>query len=660
MKCGPRIALTTTYTPTQPAQTTRDVRRRPPPPPPPSAFSIADDAAGRFVCKYRKQAVPLPAFTQFINGILSRGKDTSEQAKRPAVLLRSAAPHPRTVLQHRLQPDAVPDSALQLAGLPIGADQIDQLIRIYSGCHLEEDARKRLESIFEEVQFIRDADQLKLGFARSLLELEKIRLENCPFDELTVDKLLRIFRMGGMTELGKADFFKLLETRSFTGSAEAHAELHREEGLPRTHAPWTFFVRINGRGSLATSMIDDLLEMEKVGSVAGKIHVVALVTSDEEGGSESRSGFRLLHVTRGAAGARQVTSSAIPVGADSPLAVHSRRGRANVHDPVFLRAAIEHVKREFPSDHLLVNLWGHNSRAGTLAGAEGCEGRVLHPEEWEVAFGDLGIDILASDACRMGTYENALEASRCGVGYYLASQDLVLGDGWRYDTVLHRATRAISSGEGLSPKKFSQIISDHFVELGDIYRSFAAVELESLHVVQEKIDRLASAILDQGGLKHGSVLRKIWDTPRPAELTDLSDLVDLSDLADLGDLAYLFARGTRQGPIYDAAIELMWSLESRCHHRWRSFDAKPEDMKTGLNIYAPASSVSALYAAADADWCKGRWSELLATIDDAPAPNNAGDAPHQGHERSQTSMSPGQLIEEPSHRANPHGLVPRH
>lgn len=584
----------------------RDVRRRPPPPPPPSAFRIADDDAGRFVCKYRKQIVPLPAFTQFLNQILSRGKDVSEQPKSPAVLLRSAAPHPRTVLQHRIQPDAAPEGALQLAEQAIGADQLDALIRIYGGCQLEEGARKRLESIFEEVQFTRHADKLKLGFARSLLEVEKVRLENCPFDEHTVDELLRIFRMGGMTETGKADFFKLVETYSFTGSAEAHAELHRDDGLPRTHAPWTFFVRINGRGSLARFMTEDLLEMEKVGSVAGKIHVVALVTSNDEGGSESRSGFRLLHITRGATGKMEISSSATAIGADSPLAVHARRGHANVYDPVFLRAAIEHVKKEFPSDHLLVNLWGHGAEVDTVAEADDYQGRVLHPQEWAAAFGGLGIDILASDACSMGTYENALEAARCGIGYYLASQDPVLGDGWRYDTALRRATRAISSAQGLSPRQFSEIISNHFVELGEIYQNFAAVELQSLHVVQEKIDRLASAILDEGGLKYGSAMRKIWGAS--------SD-----EFTDLADLACRFAQATEQGPIYDAAIELLWALESRCHHRWRTFGDSTDEMKTGLNVYAPSSKPSAVYGAADADWCKGRWSELLATIDDPRA-----------------------------------------
>src|SRR5512147_1602832 len=63
----------------------------------------------------------------------------------------------------------------------------------------------------------------------------------------------------------------------------------RTQDIPRT--PWNFFVYLNGDNNLEPDAKDDLNEMEKLGSMPGKMNVFALVDGAGRAGKPDSNGW---------------------------------------------------------------------------------------------------------------------------------------------------------------------------------------------------------------------------------------------------------------------------------------------------------------------------------------------------------------------------------
>jgi hypothetical protein len=564
------------------------------------------DPIDQFVEDLRDGWVMPDRMSKVLNLILSHGAIEHDRWNGAGSLMKKLPPPPRTVFDHRLKRPEVPFALIE-DGYPLTENQLRQLMTVYGKCEHRPEARRRLEAVLARIKLGKTAESDKRRYAEMVLQSEKQRLRLTAIDESTVDKLARIFRMGGLTAESKRSFLELLSKQSISGAAKLIADKLKAEAVVGEHAAWTFFVHINAHGSLGVEALLDLEEMELIGSIPGKINVVALVSSDDVGRTEeTRAGIRLLHLCKGPGRGLQLVSNECAIDPHSPLAKYLNHpdASADMRDPLLLRAAIEHVKKEFPSDHLLVNLWGHEANAARDSSAPAREGGILPQDKWKTAFEGLGVDVLACDACCMGTFESALAAERAGIGHYLGSQFIVDGEGWRYDTVLSRAEERIDGENNLSPREFSRLITDHFVELRGSYVNFSAVKLETFRAVKNKLDNLAKIMVEAGGLTENCELGTCWNEalrPRP-------------DFVDIGDLALQIARRSK-GQLREAALELLFALDGACYQR-RNPDEPEEELKrtTGLSVYAPREEISPHYQKKDAAWCNGPWMALLATL----------------------------------------------
>jgi hypothetical protein len=586
------------------------------------------------IAPFRRWPMDQDGMSRLLTFILSRGAIETEAWSGAGAALDALPPTSRTVLQQRLRTTRETTSITRATvegDHPLAEDQLRDLLLVYGGTELGPDARRRIEALLGHVQLVGPhAERDKRRAAEFVLRVEKRRLGAIPIEASTVDKVARIFRLGGMRAEGKAALFELLEKESLTGAARVALDALRSEDAAGTHAPWTFFVHIDGHGTLESNALQDVLEMERIGSIAGEIHVLALVSSPAAHESEWRSGIRLLHVCRGDGAGGAFRSQECAVDPGSALAAYLRDPGANVDmsDPRLLHAALAYVRQEFPCDHMLVNLWGHGRHVGSR---ESGEGQIIHPNAWSEALGGIGVDVLACDACGMSDYESALAAERAGVKYYLASQDPVPAEGWRYDTVLSRASQAIRSKEGLSPEKFSDVVGEHFIELGDGYPAFTSVRLDTLSEVGAKLSAFAETMVEAGGLTQNPALRDCWD----------ASILPGAQAVDVGDLAFRVGRRFA-GPLRQAAIALLSALDASCRLREpiepgraevesaylfeRSgpgernliamYPIREPGLKTGLSIYAPSASMFEGYLDRSPPWAKGAWIALLRTLDE--------------------------------------------
>lgn len=139
-------------------------------------------------------------------------------------------------------------------------------------------------------------------------------------------------------------------------------------------ADWTCFVNLNADNSLESYGRTDLNEMETVGSLAGKMNVIALVDGGTQKGNGWTTGTRLMWVTKDSS-TGTISSKEITVDPNSDLGklLAAGKGELDTGNPAVLHAAMDYVQRNIPSQHFMLDLWDHGNdwRGALRAVAEG-------------------------------------------------------------------------------------------------------------------------------------------------------------------------------------------------------------------------------------------------------------------------------------------------
>lgn len=564
--------------------------------------------------------------TKLYTFILSNGRRESKTWTDMNTLLEGVRPSPLRALellfggspplpeQRRSQRPALPAATIE-GRHALDDTQLRALVDTY-GSELAPDAERRLESIFSRVSINSNAEDRKLRLAKRLLVHEQKRARGGPLDADAERRLSTIFRIGGLTEQSRDHLQTLLKNE----------RLLEREPVSRQPADWTYFVHLEARSSLARDAVDDVQEMERVGSVPGELNVVALVTSNNnylENNDQWRSGTRLLHIRKDEKDPQQIVSVEKTIAPDSALGkliAASPDGTLDPADPAVVRAAIEYVKSEFPSKHLAVDIWGHGTHTGL---GESPEGYVVHPRDLTRALSGLNVDLVAFDSCDMGTYEAASATASAGAKRFVASQYPVVGEGFSYDRLLNRASQLtrdarVMSGEELGKELVDQYIQDATAKQRRPIESMASVDLTRFPRLREKVDQLARAMIAGGGLAVNSPIAESFSKARRPRAEEI----------DLGDLARVL-RERHPGPIADAAKALETELASSTYVRSVEHyastrrrpargvaifaDPEPQGPITALSIYAPPHFVEAYVRPASA-FSTGAWVELLKTL----------------------------------------------
>src|SRR5436190_641483 len=204
------------------------------------------------------------------------------------------------------------------------------------------------------------------------------------------------------------------------------------------HKPWTFLVYMAAANDLNTYALYDLQEMMKVGSNS-QVNILVYLTIQQDGQQKQT---KKLYIEKGEM--QQV----------GPIIVRDSG------DVATLAEAIQWACLDYPSDHIVVDLWNHGDgplNRSKLSSKGVCydydTGHYLTDRDCLNAFswlkniirGGKTFDIITCDACLLGSLEMAYTFSSCA-DYFVASQETIPADGYQYTYLLSSiATQLLDS-----------------------------------------------------------------------------------------------------------------------------------------------------------------------------------------------------------------------
>ncbi len=360
---------------------------------------------------------------------------------------------------------------------------------------------------------------------------------------------------GYAQDFAGADFYEGLRVsrEELRGKAEAApvpqavpVDFAADDSAPAAVKEWTVMVFINGKNDLEPFGLQDINEMERVGSNAGLNIVVEL-------GQMSTNRMQRYLVTRDSDTAR--VSSRL-LGDASGI---------DMGDPAAVREFVLWAERRFPARKYMLILWDHGS--GWLKGnpvEEGGEGKGISDDfltghnistpqlgrlARDIEAGGGRVDLLAMDACLMQMAEVAYEFKDSRVQYIAASQEIEPGDGYPYD----RWLAPLAANPGLTARQLGITVARQFLAanregfraMGRRFTAtYSVLDLAGVRELGRKMDALARAAMAAGD--KAAVLRARGGATRYA----------IEDNKDLRQFALLLSSHTASAEVRAAAAEL--------------------------------------------------------------------------------------------------------
>jgi len=257
---------------------------------------------------------------------------------------------------------------------------------------------------------------------------------------------------------------------------------------------WTFAVYMVADNNLDTAALEDIHEMQSVGST-DQVGVVVLVDRFYVNGSQ------ILYISKGYN--------------QSVWGEWSSEYELNMGDPATLTWFLEYVASNYPAEHYALVLWDHGDGWNGF-GWDDTNSDHLTVEEIKNAlinFKDVTgvkIDLLGFDACLMASVEVAYTLSLTDeVSVLVASEDYVPWSGWPYDTIL---SKLVENPE-LSPVELASLIVDEYVESYEHgtqgfapYVTLSAIDLSQVRNIVGNLGYLANELMTNLK-KHKDTLR---------------------------------------------------------------------------------------------------------------------------------------------------------
>jgi len=238
---------------------------------------------------------------------------------------------------------------------------------------------------------------------------------------------------------------------------------------------WTFMAYLAADNNLDPAALDDLNEMELVGSTP-EVAIVALL--DRISVQDSK----IYYVEKDF----DMTKIASPVVKDL--------GEVNTGEPATLRSFVEFSMRTYRAERYALVLWDHGDMWFGCCWDEHPEDH-LTLEEIQQALDGFVVNLVGFDACLMAGVDVAYEI-RNEASVMVASEDYTPWYGWPYDTILEDLT----TDPDVDEATFGRIIVDDYMESykHTYYRNYvtlAAIDLRLLGTLVEDFACLASALI---------------------------------------------------------------------------------------------------------------------------------------------------------------------
>ncbi|MGC9320574.1 MAG: clostripain-related cysteine peptidase, partial [Armatimonadota bacterium] len=354
---------------------------------------------------------------------------------------------------------------------------------------------------------------------------------------------------------------------------------------PRVEKSWAFLVYLDGDNNLEDAAIDDLNEMEVVGSTPDA-HI--LVQCDRISGYDTSNGdwteCRRYYVEQ-----------------DSDIATINSTmlqslGEVNMGDPATLQGFIEWAVAQYPAQRYAVVLWNHGG--GWRIRDKGRErqvcwddtdGDVLYTKEIRAALEGAGapLAMLGFDVCLGGMIEPAYEVAATGlVSAMAASPASEPWDGWPYNTILADLVAAPTmTGLDLADvvvTRYGQHFSDYTMSAYDLSRMPAA----------------ASAVSD---LAHEVLVDNTeWTTARTCQLAAQQYETHYRDLRGFAENMSVAAHNPAIRTAAQDAASALGLLVSSYH----SGTYYPDGRGVSCSLPAPEDAPESGYDGQALSWCQ--------------------------------------------------------
>jgi hypothetical protein len=376
-------------------------------------------------------------------------------------------------------------------------------------------------------------------------------------------------------------------------------------------AEWTFFVYMNADNDLEPYGKADLNEMERAGSLPGKLNVIALVDGFADAASGSwTSKARLLWIQKDPTNSDEVTSQEIWVDPASELGRILARdnGEVDMGDPATLNAALKYVQQNIPSEQFFADLWSHGD--GWKSASRDDHGTHLTPfgNELTKGFDGVNVDVLGFDACVMATLEVAIVAQQIGAKYLVGSEMIAPKTGWDYVDLFARFAQLFDQGNA-TPRAISE----------EIVRSFAAGDAENYQLSAtdlSKLDELELALekfVDAAMRKDSFALAELREAFNNAVRADGDP-----HQVDLGNFAKNLANHDVD-EVSEAAAAVAEVLSSATFSMERT-NQRRRTGTTGLTAYGPAvtgwNSLDPRYFYEGNPWLSSSWARFTKLTED--------------------------------------------
>ena len=270
-------------------------------------------------------------------------------------------------------------------------------------------------------------------------------------------------------------------------------------------AEWTVMVYLDADNNLESAGIDDINEMEMVGSSSDVNIVVqvdripySVLAANNQGYADDTSNGNWTNTRR-----YYITQDFDPVQINSQL--KSDLGELNMGDPQTLIDFSNWATINYPAKKYLLVIWNHGggfrSPAYTtkdIAWDDTSGGDKITMPELEYALSTINtqmgkkIDIVGMDACFMAMTEVAYQIKDYA-DILVASEENEPGDGWPYDTILGQLVVNLAT----SPKQLATDIVDKYIfsyPYGNVTQS--AIDLSYMDTLTSQLSNLALDIMD--------------------------------------------------------------------------------------------------------------------------------------------------------------------
>ncbi len=257
--------------------------------------------------------------------------------------------------------------------------------------------------------------------------------------------------------------------------------------------PWTFLVYMTAANELSSQALNDLQDMIKVGSNQ-HVNILVYLTIKQRGRSKET---RKLYVEKG-----EVRQIGPVISRDSG-------------DVSALVDALQWACLDYPSEHIVVNLWSGKSEPLNRKSSKGlCHddetGHYLTDRDCLTAFswvkdimrGGKKFDIILCDACLLGSLEMAYTFADCA-NYYIASEEFIPDKAFQYGALLRLL------GPSIDVYSFVKSIINSYAKAntGSTLYTLSAIDLNELDLLINNINAIAHILASQLRSKYGNVVK---------------------------------------------------------------------------------------------------------------------------------------------------------